>query len=425
MGLTMGIVAAPCIGPFVLGLLVHVGTKGDALYGFFLFFVLALGLGLPYLFLGVFSGNLKSLPRSGLWMVTVRKVFGVVLIGMALYFLAPLLGDFSRYAYVAFFAIAAIYLVGWEANRTKPVQFAWVLRGLGLGSAALALLMVLPRAAEGEIAWQPYTQAALETARLEKKAVIIDTYADWCIPCKELDRNTFTDPSVRSEADRFVTLKLDLTSQDANTDAGRARERFEILGVPTVLFLDSNGQELKHLRLEGFEKPDAFLSRLKKVPASPAAHAAEPGVAKAEGIGAHDSAPALSLNLLDGGALDISSLKGKVVLIDFWATWCLPCISEIPMFNQLQKDYAAKGFEIVAVSLDEEGAEKVRPFLKEHPMNYTQVIGDSNAASAFTVDESKLPVALLVDKQGRIRFRHVGITPRTTFEREITELLAE
>ena len=76
MGLTMGIVAAPCIGPFVLALLVHVGTKGSAAYGFMLFFVLALGLGLPYLVLGTFSGALKTLPRSGLWMVTVRKVFG-------------------------------------------------------------------------------------------------------------------------------------------------------------------------------------------------------------------------------------------------------------------------------------------------------------------------------------------------------------
>src|SRR5262249_52521654 len=73
MGLTMGIVAAPCIGPFVLGLLVHVSAKGQALYGFFIFFVLALGLGLPYVLLGTFSGAIKSLPRSGEWMVAVRK----------------------------------------------------------------------------------------------------------------------------------------------------------------------------------------------------------------------------------------------------------------------------------------------------------------------------------------------------------------
>ena len=131
MGLTMGIVAAPCIGPFVLALLVHVGTKGSAVYGFMLFFVLALGLGLPYLVLGTFSGGLKTLPRSGMWMVTVRKVFGVVLIGMALYFLMPLMGAATNYVFVAFFALAALYLLLWEAGRTKPKQFAWVLRAIG------------------------------------------------------------------------------------------------------------------------------------------------------------------------------------------------------------------------------------------------------------------------------------------------------
>src|SRR5262249_33095029 len=115
MGLTMGIVAAPCIGPFVLALLVEVGTKGSAAYGFMLFFGLALGLGLPYLVLGTFSGALKSLPRSGLWMVTVRKVFGLVLIGMALYFLMPLMGAATTYVFVAFFAVCAVYLIFWEA----------------------------------------------------------------------------------------------------------------------------------------------------------------------------------------------------------------------------------------------------------------------------------------------------------------------
>src|SRR5262249_20932523 len=92
MGLTMGIVAAPCIGPVVLGLLVHVGNKGNPLYGFLLFFILSLGLGTPYLLLGTFSGAISKLPRSGMWMVTVRKVFGLILLGMGLYFFLPLIG---------------------------------------------------------------------------------------------------------------------------------------------------------------------------------------------------------------------------------------------------------------------------------------------------------------------------------------------
>ena len=434
MGLTMGIVAAPCIGPFVLALLVHVGTKGSAAYGFMLFFVLALGLGLPYLVLGTFSGALKTLPRSGLWMVTVRKVFGLVLIGMALYFLMPLMGAATNYVFIVFFVASALYLLFWEAGRTKPKQFGWVLRAIGVGAAAVAVVLALPKKIEAEIPWVPYSEQALADAKREGKSVIIDTYADWCIPCKELDKLTFTDAEVKKEAERFVTLKLDLTSNDPNSEAGKARQRFGIRGVPTVLFLDATGRELGKLRLEGFEKPAAFLeNRMKKVESAVggnpalAENIADPTkpVADAAAGAASEPAPALSLNLLNGGVLALNSLQGKVVVVDFWATWCVPCLSEIPMFNQLKKDYQPRGVEVIAISLDEEGAVKVKPFLKAHPMSYTQTVGDEGTAAAFKVDSSTLPVTLLIDKQGRIRFRHVGITTKDVLEGEIGRLLSE
>jgi thiol:disulfide interchange protein DsbD len=433
MGLTMGIVAAPCIGPFVLALLVFVGEKGDPVYGFFMFFVLALGLGLPYLVLGTFSGAISALPRSGLWMVTVRKVFGLVLLGMALYFLMPLLGDSTTYVFIAFFALSALYLILWEAGRSKPKQFAWILRAVGAGAAVVAVMMALPKKIEEEIAWQPYSEQALVQAQKEGRGVIIDTFADWCIPCKELDKLTFTDSTVKLEAQRFVTLKLDLTSNDPNSEAGRARKRFGIRGVPTVIFLDGTGRELEDLRLEGFEKPSAFLARMKQVASPPSgatalasntADAKAPVADGASGSNA-EAAPSVNLTLLNGGSLPLNSLRGKVVVIDFWATWCVPCISEIPMFNQLKKTYQPRGVEIIAISLDEEGASKVKPFLREHPMDYTQVIGDDNTAAAFSVDPSTLPVTLVIDKQGRIRFRHVGITKKDVLETETNELLSE
>jgi thiol:disulfide interchange protein len=435
MGLTMGIVAAPCIGPFVLALLVEVGTKGSAAYGFMLFFVLALGLGLPYLVLGTFSGALKTLPRSGLWMVTVRKVFGLVLIGMALYFLMPLMGAATTYIFVTFFAVCAMYLIFWEAGRTKPSQFGWVLRAIGIGAAAVAVVMALPKKIEAQIEWQPYSEQALADARREGKGVIIDTFADWCIPCKELDQATFTNAAVKKDAERFVTLKLNLTKSEAGSEAANAKAKFGIRGVPTVIFLDHQGEERSDLRLEGFEKPSLFLqNRMQKV-ASPVgdrsaalaknAPDSRAPVADAATGSTADPAPAITLKMLNGPALSIESLRGKVAVVDFWATWCLPCLSEIPMFNQIKKDYQAKGVEVVAISLDVEGASKVKPFLKEHPMDYTQTIGDQSTAKAFNVDDSTLPATLLIDKQGRIRFRHVGITKKDVLEAEINQLVNE
>jgi thiol:disulfide interchange protein DsbD len=438
MGLTMGIVAAPCIGPFVVALLTF-ATQTTPVFAFTMFFVLALGLGLPYLILGTFSGKIKSLPRSGMWMVTVRKVFGVVLIGMALYFLMPLMGDYTNHVFAVFFMAAALYLLFWEAGKAKPGWFAWALRAIGVGAAAVAVMFALtflssrPNEPGAEIVWQPFTEQAVAAARAEGKGVIIDTYADWCIPCKELDRFTFTHSSVRQEAERFVTLKLDLTHSEET--ATRAKNHYGIVGVPTIIFLDAAGKERKDLRLEGFEKPEKFLARMKQIETAPADKLSD-GVIASNNLGENrvladaspasfDQLPAGSLTLLNGRKLDLASLRGKVVIVDFWATWCLPCISEIPMFNDLNKQYKASGLELIAVSLDDEGARIVKPFLKEHPMNYVQAIKDQTTAELFKVDESALPVALIVDKQGRIRFRHVGKTEKEVFETEIKQLLAE
>ena len=267
MGLTMGIVAAPCIGPFVIGLLVHVSNRGEPAYGFFMFFVLALGLGLPYLVLGTFSSALKKLPRSGQWMETVRRFFGLVLLGMALYFLNPLMGHYGAWALVAFLAASATYLILVEARRTASRVFAGLLICLGAGLGLAAVLVVPGEPKEG-IVWATYSEEAVAQARQKGKSVMIDAYADWCLPCKELDTFTFTDPAVRSAAEGLVRLKLDLTSIESGSEAERARGRFGILGVPTILFLDSSGRERTDLRLEGFEPPDRFLTRIQRIEAS-------------------------------------------------------------------------------------------------------------------------------------------------------------
>ncbi len=266
MGLTMGIVAAPCIGPFVVGLLAFVGASGNPVLGFWLFFVLAVGLGLPNLFLGVFSGALASLPRSGVWLIYAKKVMGIAMLAVAIYFLQPFLPDRALGLLgLAFAVVAGVYLGLLERTRFTSLWFRPLKLAVGLlvvaGGAWLALPLVSARAEPG---WTPYTPEAIARARADGRPVVIDFFADWCLPCKELDRNTFSDARVLEETERFVLLKADLTSFESQP-VRDLRERFEVIGVPTIVFIDGRGTELRDLRLYGFEGPDAFLQRLRKV----------------------------------------------------------------------------------------------------------------------------------------------------------------
>lgn len=260
MGLLIGIVAAPCVGPFVISLIALVSSLQSPLLGFIMFFVLALGLGLPYLLLGIFSSSASALPRSGVWMLQVKKAMGFILIAMAFYFLRPLIGDL-----VFQYGVALSLLVG------AAFLFFTKAQGANVWRIAIAVLLLvsgvafaIPRRHAGEVTWQSYNAATLAAARAAGKPVVIDFYADWCLPCKELDHKTFTDPAVIAELDRFVRLKADLTRPEDATTKQLTKE-YAILGVPTIVFLDAAGKEVADARLTGFEPAGVFVARAKKV----------------------------------------------------------------------------------------------------------------------------------------------------------------
>lgn len=262
MGLTMGIVAAPCIGPFVLGLVTFVAAKGDPFQGFLLFFVLAIGLGLPYLILALFSGKIKNLPRSGEWMEGVKHLFGFIMLGMALYFLEPVLPKEVRsFLLPVFGLIAAVILVFMDRTGNGVRGFRIVKVALSLFVAALSVYALIP-VEHAEPEWKPFTLDAYERSLKNNEPMVIDFYADWCIPCKELDALTFSDPRVVDASKRFTMYKADLTNSD---DAATAilTERFTIKGVPTILIISAEGAEQE--RITGFVDAAEFLRRLSAI----------------------------------------------------------------------------------------------------------------------------------------------------------------
>ena len=221
MGLAVGLIAAPCVGPFILSLILFIGKLADPMLGFWLLFVMGLGMGLPFLLIGLLASRLTQWPKAGPWLVWIKKALGVVLLGLALYFVRPLLPAM--------------------ATRTSTRS--------------------------STVAWRSYDPNALERARNAKQPALVDLYADWCLPCVELDHVTFSNPQVAQRLADFATLRVDAT-RDVPAAAQPLLERYGIIGVPTVLLFDAEGREHPELRVNGFVSPDEMLKRLDRLTGS-------------------------------------------------------------------------------------------------------------------------------------------------------------
>ena len=213
-GAVIGVIAAPCLAPFVVALLAFVGQSGNPWVGWWLFFALASGLGLPYIVLGTFSGLLTRLPKSGTWMVWVKRVFGVALIAVA----------------------------------------AWITNPLWLDAMTPA---------EGGVTWEPYSAAKVQQAAAEHRPVLIDFSAEWCGPCRKMERTTFRDKSVVLQASHFLLLKADLT-HEGTPEVEKLRKDFGIWGVPTLVFIGPDGREHTELRRVEYVTATELLDLLAK-----------------------------------------------------------------------------------------------------------------------------------------------------------------
>lgn len=263
MGLTVGFIAAPCIGPFVLSLLVYVGKTGSVFMGFLLFFILSLGLGLPYIFLAASSSALNNLPRSGAWMEGVKTIFGLILFGMALNTLSPLIPkNIFAIAYPVFFIAGGAYLAIIDKKGGNSIGFSRFKTLIALLAVFYGAWILKPNEGKEEVKWKNLASVEQITNSVssEKKPVMIDFYADWCAQCKELDEYTYTDKEIIDLSSKLNTIKIDLTKENE-----AITNKYNIKGLPVVLFMNSKGEEISELRVTGFLKPSEFKTKITKL----------------------------------------------------------------------------------------------------------------------------------------------------------------
>ena len=279
VGLVTGIVASPCIGPVLVGMLAYVAASGSAALGFTLFFTFALGLGVLFVVLGTFTGVLANLPKSGAWMRWVRIVFGVVFIAVALYYVHPLLPH-SRVLLPLGLVLLAVGLgLGGlrHIEETESSARRWRKAGARVALAAGLYAVAAPYFTRGEAsvlgpAWLASEAEGRARAQAAAMPLLIDFSADWCVACKELERYTFSDPRVIELARSFVTVRVDATERTAEI---RALEKtYGIVGLPWVVFVSPDGRLLSDLTVTGFVEADAMLDRMRRaLPAGASASA--------------------------------------------------------------------------------------------------------------------------------------------------------
>lgn len=325
MGMVAGLVASPCVGPFLAALLVWVATTGNWVLGFFSLFTFGLGMGLLLIGVGTFPALLGSLPRSGGWMDTIKRAMGLLLVVMAFWFVRPgvVLPAPVFYPLAGLAAILTAVFMGafdrpreewgwWPRTRMALglavfVTGLWLLVGSFLhygflipsplapasgGTAPTAARMTVtagsprstPAAAAtapapapapatiGSVPWEviatgPGAKVRLDAvraaAREAGRPVLVDFWATWCVYCKKLDKTVWNDPAIVAESARWATVKIDATATD-DEEMSAIKEEFVVSGLPRVVFIDSRG-EILHARSTGFVPATEMLALMQGV----------------------------------------------------------------------------------------------------------------------------------------------------------------
>ena len=274
MGMIAGLVASPCTSAPLSGALLYVAQSGDLFTGAITLYLLALGMGVPLILITLF-GN-KILPKSGMWMETVKKLFGFVMLALPVFLISRVLPE--EWTPRLWAMLGTAFFI-WFAFQMSKNGTGWVFRILFLVAAMISVKPLqtwvwgesqAPSAVENKVVShvefkKVKSEAELQQALAEnnKSLVMLDLYADWCVACKEFEKETFSDPSVQKAFGDMLLLQVDMTK---NSEENRAlMTKYKVLGLPTILFFNRDGKEIEGSRVNGFMPPVEFLQWIQKI----------------------------------------------------------------------------------------------------------------------------------------------------------------
>jgi len=287
MGVLSALIVGPCVAAPLVGALIYISQTGDAVLGFLALFVMSLGMGIPLIIIGTSAGHL--LPKADNWMETIKAVFGVMLLAVAIWMIERVIpGEITMILWASLLIVSAVYMSALDHLPAGVSGWRKMWKGLGLLFFVYGILLMIGAASGSVNPLQPLQHLTIgsqntaetvqvaefkaikgvsglerELAAAKQKPVMLDFYADWCISCQEMEEFTFSDPKVQSVLNNFVLLKADVTPNDEQDKA--LYKRFGIYGPPAILFFDTQGQEQAAYRIVGFMNADEFHQHLTKV----------------------------------------------------------------------------------------------------------------------------------------------------------------
>jgi len=294
MGALSALIVGPCVAAPLAGALLYISQTRDVVLGASALFTMALGMGVPLLLLGASAGAL--LPKAGPWMESVKRFFGVLLLGVAIWLISPVLpAAVHMLMWAALLIVSAIYLHAVDALPTRASGFQKFLKGLGIIALLFGVALLVGVLSGSRDILQPLSKINISrinekdanrvntdefkhlpfqrvsslvelNKRIEQsqnKYVMLDFYADWCISCKEMERFTFTDAKIKSKLKDVVLLQVDVTAGTLDDDV--LLKHFKLFGPPGILFFDRHGRIIPDARVIGYQSTEDFLAILSAV----------------------------------------------------------------------------------------------------------------------------------------------------------------